>query len=86
MRRSRSTACSSICDQAVLESELDVYPATGINDYFQLCLHNKIIVGGGENTIDHSDFSDTFSLREKIAPKIKKWNEVTDGSRSNRSE
>ena len=66
MRRSRSTACSSICDQAVLESELDVYPATGINDYFQLCLHNKMIVGGGENTLDRSDFSDGQELSERM--------------------
>ena len=47
MKQSRLTPCSSILDQAVLESELEVYPATGENDYYQLCLHNMIAVGGG---------------------------------------
>jgi len=47
MRQSRLTPCASIIDQAVLESELDVYPATGANDYYQLCTSDKIAIGGG---------------------------------------
>ena len=48
MKQSRLTPCSSILDQAVLESELEVFPATDANDYYQLCLSNMIAVGGGE--------------------------------------
>lgn len=57
MRRSRLTPCASIIDQAVLESELDVYPATGVNDYYQLCTSDKIAIGGGE-MIDSGHFNE----------------------------
>lgn len=47
MRNSRKTPCYSIIDQAQMESEIDVYPFTGVNQCIQLCTHNKIAVGGG---------------------------------------
>eukprot|EP00548_Thalassiothrix_antarctica_P003369 CAMPEP_0194134576 /NCGR_PEP_ID=MMETSP0152-20130528/4645_1 /TAXON_ID=1049557 /ORGANISM="Thalassiothrix antarctica, Strain L6-D1" /LENGTH=792 /DNA_ID=CAMNT_0038830373 /DNA_START=154 /DNA_END=2532 /DNA_ORIENTATION=- len=47
MRQSRKKICHSIIDQAQMESELDVYPWTGENDFVQLCTDNKIAVGGG---------------------------------------
>jgi hypothetical protein len=53
MRNSRSTPCFSIIDQAQMESEIDVYPYTGVNQCIQLCTHNKIAVGGG--SIEHSE-------------------------------
>lgn len=47
MRQSRNTPCFDIFDQAKMESELDVYPWAGGNDFIQLCTHDKIAVGGG---------------------------------------
>eukprot|EP00526_Cylindrotheca_closterium_P001659 CAMPEP_0113660458 /NCGR_PEP_ID=MMETSP0017_2-20120614/32911_1 /TAXON_ID=2856 /ORGANISM="Cylindrotheca closterium" /LENGTH=1135 /DNA_ID=CAMNT_0000575095 /DNA_START=78 /DNA_END=3481 /DNA_ORIENTATION=+ /assembly_acc=CAM_ASM_000147 len=47
MRRSRLEATNDILEQAQLESEIDVYPHTGDNQYFQLCTHDRIAVGGG---------------------------------------
>ena len=47
MRRGRDTHCPSIIDQAQMESELDVFPWTGQNNFVQLCTSNKIAVGGG---------------------------------------
>jgi hypothetical protein len=48
MRKSRQTPCSSIIDQAHMESELDVYPWSGENDCIQLCTSDRFAVGGGE--------------------------------------
>jgi len=54
MRENRGTKCISVIDQAQLESELDVYPWTGENDFVQFCTHDKIAVGGGtKNKNDH---------------------------------
>mmetsp|Transcript_28289 Transcript_28289/g.57440 ORF Transcript_28289/g.57440 Transcript_28289/m.57440 type:complete len:328 (+) Transcript_28289:394-1377(+) len=47
MRRNRDTPCSSVIDQAQLESELDVFPWTGENNYVQLCTSNTVAIGGG---------------------------------------
>jgi hypothetical protein len=47
MRKSRRQKCHSIIDQAQMESEIDVFPYTGVNYSIQLCTHNKIAVGGG---------------------------------------
>jgi len=58
MRRNRysnlnnSVEATSILDQAMLESELDVYPWTGKNYMVQVCQHNRIGVGGGATTDD----------------------------------
>jgi hypothetical protein len=57
MRRGRDTHCPSIIDQAQMESELDVFPWTGENNFVQLCTSNKIAVGGG--TQDHDEKSNT---------------------------
>lgn len=48
MRRSRNTPCHSLVDQAVLESEVDVHPFSGLNTYVQLCMSDKIAIGGGK--------------------------------------
>ena len=47
MRRGRDTHCPSIIDQAQMESELDVFPWSGTNNFVQLCTSNKIAIGGG---------------------------------------
>ena len=48
MRRSRLTRCRSVVEQAVLESELEVFPLTGANEFVQLCRRDRIGLGGGE--------------------------------------
>ena len=47
MRRDRNAQCNSVIDQAQLETELDVFPWTGENDFVQLAISNKIAIGGG---------------------------------------
>jgi hypothetical protein len=49
MRRSRSEkdAQYSVLDQAKLESELDVFQWTGLNDLVQYCSHDMMAIGGG---------------------------------------
>ena len=48
MRYNRMTPCHSLFEQAHLESEIDVYPYSGLNEYVQLCTAEKLAVGGGE--------------------------------------
>ena len=48
MRHSRKTKCSSLFDQAQLESEVDVYVCTHENEMIQLSTDEMIAVGGGE--------------------------------------
>ena len=48
MRYNRMTPCHSLFEQAHLESEIDVFFYSGLNDYVQLCTADKIAVGGGE--------------------------------------
>eukprot|EP00978_Attheya_sp_CCMP212_P022911 scaffold69290_cov45-Attheya_sp.AAC.2 len=55
MRQTRKTPCHSIIDQAQLESELDVYPWTGENNFVQLCTQDKIAVGGGGAPTDFTE-------------------------------
>lgn len=47
MRHTRREKTRSIIDQAHMESEIDVFPATGENRCFQLCTDDNIAVGGG---------------------------------------
>lgn len=47
MKQSRRVKSHSIIDQAQKESEIEVYPCTGDNDYIQLCNHDRIVIGGG---------------------------------------
>ena len=48
MRYNRMTPCHSLFEQAHLESEIDIFFYSGLNDYVQLCTSDKIAVGGGE--------------------------------------
>jgi len=47
MRHSRLETTNGILDQAQKESEIDVFPYTGENEFIQLCTHDRIAVGGG---------------------------------------
>ena len=49
MRHNRlTTPCYSLFDQAQLESEIDVFMCSGINDYVQFCGNDRIILGSGK--------------------------------------
>ena len=47
MRYSRHTPCYSLYDQAQLESDVDIFPYSGLNSYIQLCTPDRIALGGG---------------------------------------
>lgn len=47
MRHNRLDPTNGILDQAQKESEIDVYPYTGANDFIQFCTHDRIAIGGG---------------------------------------
>ena len=47
MRSSRNTPCHSLFEQAQLESDIDIYPYNGSNDYVQLCTRDLLALGGG---------------------------------------
>mmetsp|Transcript_16515 Transcript_16515/g.34540 ORF Transcript_16515/g.34540 Transcript_16515/m.34540 type:complete len:619 (-) Transcript_16515:136-1992(-) len=47
MRHNRNTPVHSLFEQAQLESEIDVFPYNGSNDYIQLCTRDKLALGGG---------------------------------------
>ena len=47
MRSNRNTPVHSLFEQAQLESDIDVYPYNGSNDYVQLCTRDMLALGGG---------------------------------------
>eukprot|EP00579_Thalassiosira_antarctica_P003932 CAMPEP_0201905428 /NCGR_PEP_ID=MMETSP0902-20130614/56503_1 /ASSEMBLY_ACC=CAM_ASM_000551 /TAXON_ID=420261 /ORGANISM="Thalassiosira antarctica, Strain CCMP982" /LENGTH=586 /DNA_ID=CAMNT_0048439541 /DNA_START=184 /DNA_END=1945 /DNA_ORIENTATION=+ len=47
MRHGRNTPVHSLFEQAQLESEIDIFPCNGSNDYIQLCTSDKLALGGG---------------------------------------
>ena len=75
MRRSRDTPCSSVIDQAQLESELDVFPWTGENNFIQLCTSNKIAVGGGtkEKSADDTKMVNAAESEQTREGQITSW-------------
>uniref|UniRef100_A0A7S4K0T0 Oxidation resistance protein 1 n=1 Tax=Odontella aurita TaxID=265563 RepID=A0A7S4K0T0_9STRA len=48
MRQSRLTACHSIVEQAIMESELEVFPYTGNDNKVQMCHADMIGLGGSD--------------------------------------
>ncbi|KAL9186913.1 hypothetical protein ACHAXT_010633 [Thalassiosira profunda] len=60
MRHGRNTPVHSLFDQAHLESEIDIYPYNGNNDYVQLCTSDKLALGGGSTARQES------SIREDV--------------------
>jgi len=47
MKKDRKTVCNSVLDQALLESDIEVFAWTGANYMSQLCTNEKIALGGG---------------------------------------
>lgn len=48
MRESRRTPCHSLFEQAQMESIIDVYAYSGLNDLIQVCDDDRIAIGGGK--------------------------------------
>ena len=48
MRHNRRTPCHSLFEQAQMESEIDVYAYSGLNDLFQICDDHRLAIGGGK--------------------------------------
>ena len=65
MRQSRNTQCSSIIDQAHLESQVDVYPWIGRDNMIQYCSQDMIAVGGGGGGINNSGFREKSELGDE---------------------
>ena len=61
MRHNRLQPCSSLYEQAQMESECDVYPFSGFNNCSQICTHDMLGVGSGE--IDHALVTDETAAR-----------------------
>jgi len=69
MRHSRREKCHSIIDQAQKESEIDVYPYAGENNFVQLCTHDKLAVGGGDvGTVETHDSEKKQDLPQLDSP------------------
>ena len=47
MRKSRKTKVYSLFEQAQLETEIEIYPYSGLNEFVQLCTNDRIALGGG---------------------------------------
>lgn len=74
MRRKRTEKCHSIIDQAQMESEVDVYPYTGVNNCIQLCTHDRIAVGGGSRDSTPSSPKRGQLASQPIMPLVSKTN------------
>jgi TLD len=66
MRHSRRTKCTSLFDQAQLESEIDVFVAAESRDKIQVCRHNSMAVGGDEFLLLNIEEHD--ALHEAVKP------------------
>jgi hypothetical protein len=62
--------CSSILEQAQLESEMDVYPYTGENNFIQLCTHDHIAVGGGSPGTEKREDTEAEKKEDPIVDDI----------------
>ncbi len=60
MKKDRKTICNSVLDQALLESEIEVYAWTGKNYLTQYCTNGQIALGGEGN--DSPGFESGFGL------------------------
>jgi hypothetical protein len=49
MKHDRRTLCTSVFDQANLESEVDFFPWTGSNYLVQYCSKERLALGGGDS-------------------------------------
>mmetsp|Transcript_2858 Transcript_2858/g.5351 ORF Transcript_2858/g.5351 Transcript_2858/m.5351 type:complete len:1091 (+) Transcript_2858:104-3376(+) len=56
MKKDRKTLCKSVLDQAILESDIEVFAWTGANYLTQLCTDDKIALGGGSANGEEGGF------------------------------
>lgn len=72
MRHNRRTKCSSLFEQAQLETEIDVYLPHNKKELVQVCRHDQLAVGGdeyiaeGEEEIDIDQAGFAFSLESDL--------------------
>lgn len=72
MRHNRRAKCSSLYEQAQLESEVDVFMCTHKKELVQVCRHDQLAVGGDEHVEDPEDEVDldqsgfAFSLESDL--------------------
>lgn len=69
MRRTRSEkdAQYSVLDQAMLESNLDIFYWSGRNDLIQYCTQDMLAVGGG-SLLDNEDSRDDAAVEQREPP------------------
>lgn len=65
MRYNRFQHCSSLYEQAHMESEVDIYPSSGMNSSFQLFNNHFLGVGSGEIENDEAEFSEQIFTNEQ---------------------
>jgi hypothetical protein len=66
MRHGRNSKCASLFYQAQMETEIDVYYYSGVNNMIQLCNDDALAVGAGELVTSQVDAgSDSSSLEER---------------------
>lgn len=65
MRYNRFQPCSSLYEQAHMESEVDIYPSSGMNSSFQLFNDHFLGVGSGEIENDKAEFSEQIFTHEQ---------------------
>ena len=73
MRHGRNTPVHSLFEQAQLESEIDIFPYNGANDYVQLCTHDKLALGGGSTALKNDNSikeGEPFELDEDMSPVV----------------
>lgn len=58
MRQNRRTPCYSLFDQAQMESEIDVFAFSNLNDLVQVCDEKRLAIGGGKLRPDWDDRGD----------------------------
>lgn len=79
MRRSRSEkdAQYSVLDQAKLESELDVFHWSGLNDLVQYCSHDIIAIGGG--SLPEDNCADEAEEQRDLPPQNSVFTKANEG-------
>ena len=65
MRYNRFRHCSSLYEQAHMESEVDIYPSSGLNSSFQLFNEHFLGIGSGEIENDKAEFSEQIFTHEQ---------------------
>lgn len=68
MKTNRFHPCSSLYEQAHIESEIEVFPFTGLNSCVQLLEHDRIALGGGEieQNLNNEFTTEVFTEEQRL--------------------